>query len=97
MSTTPCTNAIDLTKPGNPGESARQLLTTQPHVPSFKIMRSIECGPSYLLGKQTNSFRVDEDRCTTHLNLSVISHVVAKQLTLDLLINDEFTCIRNAC
>ena len=85
MSTTPCNQAIDLTKPGNPDESARQLLTMHPHVPSFKIVRTIECGPSYVLVKQTNSFRVDKDRCTTHLNLSV-SHVVAEQLTLDLLI-----------
>ena len=46
-------------------------------------MRTIECGPSYVLVKQTNSFRIDKDRCTIHLNLSV-SHVVAEQLTLDL-------------
>ena len=35
-------------------------------------MRSIECGPSHVLVKQTNSFRIDnKDRCTIHLNLSV--------------------------
>ena len=80
MTSNPC--AIDLTKDTDVSESTR-LLFNNPHVPSFKTMRTVVSETSNVLVDQSNLICVVKDRCTTHLNLSV-SHLVAEQHTLNL-------------
>ena len=88
MIKTPNPNAIDLMKPGNPGESTRQLFNCS-HVPSSKTVRTIVCSTSPVLVSQTNYTRIGNDRCTTHLNDSV-DHTVVElhMLELNMTCND---------
>ena len=82
MTTTPNLHAIDLTKGTDVPESTR-LLFNDPHVPSFKTMRTVVSETSNVLVEQSNLICVVQDRCTPHLNLSV-SHLVAEQHSLNL-------------
>ena len=89
MSTTPNPVAIDLTKVTDVTESTSRLLN-DPHVPSFEAVRTVECETSMVLVNQSNLIRVEKNRCTTHLNLSV-DHLVVEHKMLELAV--KFTPI----
>ena len=83
MTTTPAPHAMDLTKVANATESACPVVIV-PHVPSSNALRPIACETSSVLVDHTNLIRMNKDRCTIHLNVSVNYHFVVEQRTLEL-------------
>ena len=89
MTTTPAPHAMDLTKVANATESTCPVVIV-PHVPSSNTLRPIACETSSVLVDHTNLIRINKDRCTIHLNVSV-NHFVVEQRTLELTICDNRT------
>ena len=90
MTTTPTTHAMDLTKVANATESTCPVVIVMTHVPSSHALRPIACETSSVLVDHTNLIRMNKDRCTIHLNVSV-NHIVVEQRTLELTISFQFS------